>query len=236
MAFERTKEQLKDNWADLSSKIQENSAFNNLREKFEAQSPTIQRAIVSGGSALFVLFMISFPWAYISESMNYITEFEDNRGLIQGLLRASRSAKEPSPLPAPIGSDVLKGRVDAIVKESRLIPDQVGEMQALPDKPAKDLAPDVVIQTGLAVQLKSLNLEQVIALSHQFQTMGPGTKLMGLDIVQSPRQSHYYDMIARVVSFALPAMASLDESPPEGKKGGKAGKKPAHKTEEESGE
>lgn len=235
MAFESLKEQLKDNWADLSSKIQENSTFNNLREKFEAQSPTVQKAIVAGAGVLFGLFMLSFPWSYISESQTQMEEFEENRTLIQGLLHASRAAKEPSPLPPPISPDLLRSRVDMIIKDNRLIPDQVGDMQAMPDKPAKDLAPGFVVQTGLAVQLKKLNVEQVMNLAHQFQTMGPGTKLMGFDIVQSAGQTHYYDMIVRIVNFALPPINSVDEDM-EGSKNKRKlpAKRPVRDSDEES--
>src|SRR5262249_10916459 len=162
-------------------------------------------------------FMLSFPWSYISESQSQMDEFEENRSLIQGLLHASRAAKEPSPLPPPITPDLLRSRVEMIIKDNRLIPDQVGDRQARPEKPAKKLAPGFVVQTGLAVQLKKLNVEQMMTLAHQFQTMGPGTKLMGFDIIQSAGQTHYYDMIVRIVNFALPPMNSPDEEPSGGK-------------------
>jgi hypothetical protein len=236
LAFEGLKEQLKDNWADLSSKIQENSTFNNLREKFEAQPPTVQKSIVAGAGVLLALFLISFPWGYISESQDNMALFDDNRSLIQGLLHASRAAKEPSPLPPPMPEEALRSRVDMVIKDSRLVPDQVGDMQALPDHPAKDLAPPAVLQSGLAVQLKKLNLDQVMSLSHQFQQMDPGIKLMGLDIVQTAGQTHYYDMIVRLVDFALPPMGSFEEGPSNGKKGKFNGKRPSRKSEEESGE
>lgn len=231
MAFEGLREKLKDQWGDLSSKIQENPTFNNLREKFESQSPTVQRAIIAGVAFFAVMFLISFPWGYISSSQDHMTDFEANRGLIQGLLHASRSAKEPSPLPPPVPSEMLKARVDSIIRENRLIPDQVGEIAPMPGSPAKELAPKIVIQTGLVVVLKKLNLEQVIALSHQFQTMGPGTKLMGLDMVQSAGQTHYYDMNARIVNFALP-IAQIEEPPPEKTKPGKRAP-PKRKSQEE---
>src|ERR1700748_922379 len=102
MAFEKFKDQLRENWTDLSSKVQENPAFNTLREKFEAQSPTVQKAIIAGATALIALFFLSFPWGYLSEAQDHMVEFADNRQLIEGLLHASRAAKEPSPLPAPM--------------------------------------------------------------------------------------------------------------------------------------
>jgi hypothetical protein len=231
LAFEGLKEKLKDFWADLSSKIQENPTFNNLRERFESQTPTVQRAIIYGGAALVVLMLLSFPWSYISESQDLLSQFEDNRGLIQGLLRASRSVKEPPPLPPPMPADMLRVRIDGIIRENRLNPDQIGEIANLPDKPSKDLAPAVVVQTGLAVQLKRLNLDQIMAISHAFQTMGPGTKLMGLDVNQSAGQTHYYDMIARVVNFALPEV-KIEETPEGAKSKKGAGKKAAPKDEE----
>ena len=233
MAFEGLKEQLRDNWADLSSKIQENSTFNNLREKFESQSPTIQKAIIGGACALVALFLISFPWGYISDSQDHMTQFGENRGLIQGLLRASRTAKEPSPLPPPMSADALRSRVDAVLKDNRLVPDQIGEIVALPERPAKDLVPAVVVQTGIVVQIKKLNLDQILNLNHQFQTLGAGIKLVGVDIVQNNGQTHYYDMNARIVSFALPNMTTLEpEAPAEtgGKK--KAAKRPRKADEE----
>jgi hypothetical protein len=236
LAFESLKEQLKDQWADLSSKIQENSAFSNAREKFEAQSPTIQKAIIGAVVALIAIFMLSFPWSYISESQDHMADFEDDRGLIQGLLRASRAAKEPSPLPAPAPVDMLRARVDSIVREQRLMPEQVGEITPLPANPSKDMAPPVVVQTGLAVQLKKLNLEQVTVLAHEFQMMGPGTKLMGMDILQTAGESHYYDLIVRVVNFALPAMNLQEEPESNGKKGGKGPAKKPRKSDEESAE
>jgi hypothetical protein len=207
LAFEGIREQLKDQWADLSSKIQENSTFNNLREKFEEQTPTVQRAIVAGAAILIALFLLSFPYGYISESQTYMEEFETNRGLIQGLLRASRAAKEPSPLPTPMASDMLKSRIEAILRENRLVPEQIGEIAALPERPAKDLAPPAVTQTGIAAQVKKLNVEQLISISHALQSLGPGIKLVGLDVIQTAGQTHYYDIVARVVSFALPQMS-----------------------------
>lgn len=241
MAFEGLKEKLKDQWAELSSKIQESSAFNTLREKFESQTPVVQKAIISGAGILLGLIILSFPYSYIAESQEYLLTFEENRTLIQGLLRASRSAKEPSPLPANGSTDMIKSRVDGILRENRIVPEQIGESAPLPESHAKELIPAAVHEAGLAVQIKKLNLQQVVALGTAFQNIGPGIKLIGLDIVQAADQSHYYDIVARVVAFSLPQMTFESEPDAKGKgsRGGKPGAKPPPKpanNDEEGGE
>jgi len=225
MAFENQKEQLKEQWAELSAKIQESTAFNNLREKFESQTPTVQRGIMIAAAVFAVLFLLSFPYGYYSASQDYMAQFEENRGLIKGLLRASRSAKTPSPLPPPMDSASLRGRVEGIMRSNRLLPEQMGEIHDIPAGTVKDI-PSTVVQTGVAVQIKKINLKQMISLSTQFQNMGMGTKLMGLDVVQSAGQTHYYDMIVKVINFGLPQIADSgpDEAP---KAGGKRSARPA---------
>ncbi len=206
MAFEGLQEKLREQVADLTAKIQESSAFNSLRETYESQTPVVQKALLVGGCLFFVLIMLSFPMGYISTSNDNMVIFEENRQLIQGLLRASRAAKEPSPLPADGSTETLRAQVTSITKEFQLVPEQVGEMQPLPEGYVRDLAPPVVKQSGLAVQLKNLNLNQIVALNVAFQNIGLGTKLIGLDVIQSAGQTHYYDIVARIVMFSLPQM------------------------------
>ena len=97
MAFEGLQDQLKEKWAELSASVQESPAFNNLREQFESQTPLVQKAIVIGGS-LFAVFMAIYllPDSYISSSSAYMEQYEENRELIKGLLKASRSVKAQS--------------------------------------------------------------------------------------------------------------------------------------------
>jgi len=229
MAFESQKEQLKEQWADLSAKIQESTTFNNLREKFESQTPSVQRAIVIASAVFAFLFLLSFPYGYYSTSEDNMIQYEENRGLIKGLLRASRSANTPSPLPTPMDSGSLRGRVDAILRTNRLLPEQIGEMSDIRAGSIKDI-PAGVVQTGLALQIKKINVKQMVALSTQFQNMGMGTKLMGLDIVQSLGQTHYYDMIVKIVNFGLPAIA--DSGPADDPKPGKRPIRPSNNDED----
>lgn len=220
MAFEGLKDRLKEQWAELSAKVQETSAFNTLREKYESQTPTVQKAILGGIAALVVLFLLSFPLGYLSTSSDNLTAFEENRSLIQGLLRASRTAKEPSPIPPPIDPMSLRSMVERVMHEKKLVPEQMGEMLPIPGDVFRGTPAGVVV-SGLAVQIKHLNLQQIIDLGTSFQNLGPGTKLVGMDIVQTTGQDHYYDMVARVANFGLPPP---DLGPDPAEAGGRGGR------------
>lgn len=218
MAFEDLRERLKEQASEALAKIQETSAFNTLRERYESQTPPVQKAITVAGVAFIILFISSCPMSYISSSSDNLAAFEENRELIQGLLRASRSAKEPSPLPAPMTYDSLRSSVDMVLRQNGLLPDQVGEMNSIPESEIKSLAPAGVIVTGVAATLKKLNLQQVIELGNIVQNMAPGVKLLGLDVHQSAGTTHYYDMILRVASFGLPVLDTAEPEPAPGKR------------------
>jgi hypothetical protein len=224
MAFEGLTDQLKEQWAEIAAKVQETSAYNTLREKFESQPPTVQKGILAGGAALLVLFLLSFPYGYLSQSSDNMTQFDENRSLIQGLLRASRTAKEASPLPPPMDAGSLRATVERVLHERRLVPEQIGDIQPIPGAPAGDLAPKAVVQNGIAAQIKKVNVTQIIEIANAFQNLGLGTKLMGLDIVQSTGQTHYYDMIVRLVNFGLPPVGV--ETEPEKGSGRSSNRRP----------
>jgi hypothetical protein len=229
LAFEGLQDQLKEKWAELSASIQESPAFNNLREQFESQTPLAQKAIVIGGS-VFLVFMAIYllPYSYISSSSTYMEQYEENRDLIKGLLKASRSVKAQSPLPVPMNTQEIRGRVDGILKANRLLPDQIGDFQDIPQPAVSGgMIPAAVIQNGVAFQLKKLNVNQIVSVTNAVQNMGNGVKLMGMDIVQSVNQTHYYDVILKVVHFGLPAIASGDEGGAAGKGGGKGRPRPS---------
>lgn len=217
MAFENLREQLKEKWSEFSAKIQETSAFNSAREKYESQTPAVQRAIIFGALGFVALIILSFPMSYISSSGDYLSQFQDNRNLIQGLLRASRSAKETPPLPPPMPYEALRSNVDRALREKGLLADQIGDMQAIPNTANGIAVPAAIIQTGLAVQVKKINVTQIIELANAIGNMGAGNKLVGMDIVQTQGQTHYYDVILKVMNYGLPVASVEDEGPGPGK-------------------
>lgn len=231
MAFEDLREQLKERVTEALSKLQESSAYNTVREKYESQTPNRQKMILAAAGFFAALFVFMFPYSYISSGSDSLNQFEENRRLIQGLLRASRSANEAPPLPPPLSADTLRSSIERMVRENGLLPDQTSPVENVPGEVHKAFTPAGVLQTAVAVPLKKLNVEQVIEVGNLIQNgLGPGIKLMGIDVVQSAGQTHYYDMILQVVSFGMPAITGgggEEEAPTGGKKSKGGSKRPA---------
>ncbi len=223
MAFEDLREQLKDRANEAMAKIQESSTFNTLRERYESQTPSVQRLIVIAGITLTILMILSIPMSYISSGSEYLSQFDENRQLIQGLLRAARSAKEPPALPPPQTPESLQGSIQRVVREAGLLPDQVGPIASMPGEVYKEFAPPGVSHTAMTVQLKKLNVDQILEIGNMLQNMAPGVKLIGIEVVQSEGQTHYYDMIAAVMSFgmATPDVGEDSDATPSGRGAGK---------------
>jgi len=223
-------EKLRDQARDLWTRIQETSLFMSLRERYEALSARVQKAIILAGSLIAIIFLLSFPYSYISSSQNSLSSFEENRELIRGLLKASSSLKEPSPLPPEISSDDLSSLITRSLEEFHLVPEQVGGVQAIADK-LTNLVPDQVKQTGISLTLKKLNIKQIVEISHRLQTLNPGTKVIGMDI-KANATSHYFDVIYRIASFSIPTV-SVPEAPG---RGGKTRPMPKAQKDESEGE
>jgi type II secretory pathway component PulM len=211
-------EKLRDQGTELWGRIQETSLYMNLREKYEGLNPRAQKGIIAGALLLAALFLFSFPYSYISSSSDSLSTFEDNRSIIRELLKASGTLREPSPLPPEIPAQELAANITRSLEEFHLVAEQVSQPQPIAEK-LTNLVPDQVKQTSLSLQLKKLNLKQIVEISHRLQTLSPGTKVIGMDVHENT-SSHYFDVTYRIANFSVP-MPGMDDLKAPGKGGSK---------------
>lgn len=220
MAFDSLKDQLKEKATELWSKIEESPFYNNLREKFETQSPTVQRGIIGGVSLLVILMLLSFPYSYFSSSSTHIEEYNGNRSLLRNLLRASRLASEASSAPATVSISDLKAQVQNLLPGFALLPEQIGGLIDLDTNAlGGSLAPASIRQDGLGISLKKLNLQQVVDLGFEMQKINPSVKLSGMEVTASSENPHYFDVLYKLVVFNMPEPppGAKEPTPPTGK-------------------
>ncbi len=222
MDFSSLRDQLKDQLKEIWDRIQESSLYIELREKFELLPSRMQKLIIVIGALITALFLFSFPYGNLSESWLYEEQFEENRSLIRELLRASSTLKETSPLPNSASAAMIESRVRQVLEELRLTPEQIGNIQVVPNAKTK-LANAAVQQEAISVQVRSLNLRQVTELSHRLQSLGAGIQPVSFQMQRSSGQTHYYDVIFRIFQFAL-NIGSDEAQPPSGGAGQRGGR------------
>ena len=214
MNLDELKDRLIDQLNGLWGRIQESSIYNKFKEQYDSWPQVVQRAFVFTSGFLLIFFVLSIPLSYIDSASVSIEEFSEYRSLIRELIRVGGSAKETAPLPPGMGPGELQAQIQMIISQANLVEEQTGTIQPLEARPAAALAPPVIQQEGLSVQLKKLNLSQVVDIGYRLQALTLGTKLTGIDMTANASDDHYYDVVFKVVNFSHPISAVALREPP----------------------
>ncbi|MBS1970463.1 MAG: hypothetical protein JSU04_09145 [Bdellovibrionales bacterium] len=226
MNFDDIKDNLKSQLGQTWSRIEDSSAYNQLRDRFENLTPTNQKLVLLGAGALTALLIFSIPFSYYSTSSEYVTTYEDKRSLIRELLKVTRESNEVPDLPIAPNADMLKNTIEGQLNMAKLLPEQMKGIEVM----AADtgLIPKGLLESGLRVSLAKLNLRQIIDIGYNIQAISPSVKMNAINITANPEDPRYFDVEMKLVSLAVPqAHVDMPDAGDE-EAGGKA-KKPAFK-------
>jgi hypothetical protein len=205
MALDDLKDKIKEQSAEVWSRIESSPLYSNLKEKFETQSPRIQKSIITGAVALIALVLLSFPLSYFNLSANSTKDYDSNRNMLRNLLRASRLASEAASLPTVYSVSDLKSQVQSQLGSFALKPQQIGGMIDLDiNSLGTPLAPKSINQSGVGVSLKQLNLKQVVDIGFELQKLNASVKIAGMEIAAGSPDPHYFDVLYKLIIFTMP--------------------------------
>lgn len=218
MNLDDIKEQLRDQFNTTWGRIQESSAYNTLREKYEALPTNQQKALGVGALVLAVLILLWFPYSYLSVSGTLITEFSEKRAVIRELLRVSRQSDALPPIPQGPSIDALQQSVDQVFNAANLMAEQRGQVMGTSTKDKLAFIPPTVTQQAFAVDAKKLNLKQILDIGFELSKLYAALKLMDVEITSAAGAPApgYFDVVFKLVSFNFPHMES-EELPATGK-------------------
>ncbi len=229
MAFEDLKDKLSEEWAATYARLQENSTFIQLQERFYALPPIGQKVVTVAGILCGVMFAFWIPWGIYSSSEEKIAEFERQKTLIQDMFRAKRDSSmivgdqrriSPEEL-----SSMIQGRIGAI----RLSPEQNKGVQPYTNSTQPSAAiPKGIEQTGASVTIAKLNLQQIVDVAYSLQTLSTSVKMIGMDILAAADDARYFDVTFKMVNFSPP---EAKEAPAAG--GNRSAPKPKKNKEDE---
>ncbi len=196
--LDQLKDQLKTTW----DKIQESSAYQQAMEKYEDLPSSQQRMIRLGGGVLLILFILSPPISSLLSSQEVIEEYERKRTITRELLQVVRdSANAPNILPAP---DLfsLQNRFQQDLQNDRLLPEQIYSIQS--DSDSGKIIPQRLSLGALSVNLKNLNLRQIVDIAHRLSSVTSTLKMTELEMTASPDKPGYFHFTSKLVSLKTP--------------------------------
>lgn len=217
MNLDDLKDRLRTDLQKTKERLEENSAFVALRDRFRSQSAAVQRLILAAVGAVVLLIVLSVPYGHVETSKENIASFEAKRSLLRDLLHVQKEVNETPEIALPPPIESVKSRIDSDLQAAQLLPEQIKAVNVLP--PAKtDLVNPQQNEGVVEVNLGQLNLKQVVDLGYGFQTISSSVKMKDLVIQASPGAKGYFDVIYRLLVLKVtPEEVPAAKEPPKKK-------------------
>ncbi len=220
MNIDDIKDQIIERAKTLSEQIQESSIYINLKERYENLSANGQRLTIVGASAFCIFLVLYSPFSWLTTSSDYVTDFEETRGLIRELLQSSRDPSATLAISIPgLPIPQLQSQVEETLKRAQLSTEQINSIKAT-SEPSR-LIPSELSFGDLEVSLQKLNIKQIVDLGHNLQSLNPLVKLKDLQMKANSTDQRYFDVIYTLSSINAPTTAQsgieTPENPPNNK-------------------
>lgn len=205
-ALDDLKDQLGGTWRRISERVQETELFINLKDRFDAQSPTGQRLIIAGTLTLVFALALLLPWSWYSSSEETVFAFDSRRQVIRELLKVGREASDVPNIPLPPAADGLKMDIESRLKQSNLIEEQIKSVSMAMGTGALITAERA--SGGLDVSLWKLNLRQIVDIGTQLAGLNASVKMTGLDIKPNSEDARYFDVTYQLSLLNVPDLST----------------------------
>jgi hypothetical protein len=201
MKLDELKEQILDQLKALWEKIQESPLFIQLKEKYDELTPNAQKGVTAAAGFLVALFILSFPFGWISQSSDSLVKYERNRKLIEDFLKVQKDLQSAPNVPTTASAGQVQSAANDIIEKSGIGKTQI-KFSGLGSSETPPYLPSYIEYSSVRLQLEKLNLTQVLDLGVKFQNMNRLAKLMGLEMTANKEDNHYYDVNFNLAVFS----------------------------------
>lgn len=202
MNLDDIKERLLSEFKQISERIQDSSAFNQAKDRYENLNPTQQKLAAVAGIALVTVAVLWVPFSGLTSSWDHTNEFTERRDLIRDLLKVSKEASEAPSLPVAPSESMIRQAVDREITSARILPEQNKGTSF--SSSANVMIPSNHVETTVDISLAKLNLRQVLDMGYAFQNISPSLKMKDLNIIANASDSKYFDVVYRLVALKVP--------------------------------
>lgn len=210
-------EKIKATGIQVFEKVQETPAYISLKERYDNLPANGQKAVIGLAVLAVVAFFLSFPLSSYWAASESVSAFEEKRNLIQDLFRVSTEGQVSLPVDPPPPIESVKSQIESKLQQSQLTPEQLKgiSVDSVPSVFSKE-----TVDGALSISLAKLNLRQVVDIGYQIQSISSGIKMIDLLIQANAADSHYFDVIYKIMTLKVPdfsvALDSETAPPPPG--------------------
>lgn len=209
--LEEVKDQLVQQFHNISEKIQETEIYNQLNDKYQSLTPQGQKMTRFAVAAVALSILLYSPVSQIQLSQDFVLQFEEKRELIRDLFKTYRSASAQAQLaPAPSSSELI-GNIQSQLTAARLIPEQIISVNV--SAAEGRLIPQNLLSDVVEVKLTKLNLRQIVDIGTQLTNISQAVKVKDLIIQATQDMGGYFDVSYKLYSLKVPT--ALPEPPPD---------------------
>lgn len=195
-------DQIKDRLKMVWDKIQESGIYQQAMEKYEDLPSTQQKMIRICGSILLILFILSPPISSLLSSQDIVQEFERKREVTRELLQVVRDASNAPNIPQAPDLFALQSRFQQDLQNDRLLPEQIHSIQS--DSDSGKLIPKKLSMGSLGINLKNLNIRQIVDIAYRLSTVAPTIKMTDLELTTSADKPGYFNFNSKLVALKTP--------------------------------
>ena len=206
MNLDGLKDQIKEKWNEFQSQLEESPTYDSLKEKYMGLSSLHQRLVIFVIIGGFVLLISLLPLSYMISSGGLVGSYEERKKIVQSLFVYSSVNKSDASLPQGQNISRLISIFSSSLNGFQLLPKQIGGVSKISgDEFGKKLSfKPPIIQAYFQVELKLLNIQQVIQIGSKFQGLASNVKMLGLDLKEDGELADYYNVIYKFVGLSLP--------------------------------
>lgn len=218
--LDELKDQLKEKFTEIFTKIKETELYQKGDEKYQSLSPSGQKITRYVSVFLMLFVLVFYPMSQLQMSHEFVAEFEVKRELLRDLFKTYRESSATPALPPPPQGGELVSQVQSLLSTAQLLPQQilnVGIVEA-----EGRIIPQKLVNSVVAVQISSVNIRQAVDIGTQLANISASVKVKDLEMNATEGKSGYFDVTYKLYAFNVPqpiVEAIPDPEPPaKGKK------------------
>ncbi len=211
MLFEDQLEQLNEYSQSIISRVEENSTFNSLRDKYSTLSPLLQKTILGAGCFLIIFITLAGPIANYKTSVENMSSFEERQEITQKIISFQKKSKSLSQKPREFQVRDLKSEVETLSKSFsiNLLSDQVSVAS---DRSNKNLVLGSE-QRNFDVKTSKANINQFTTLTYSLQRMNKSLLVEALELKANRENPAYFDGSIKIANLYVKPVSDILPKP-----------------------